>query len=463
MRARKGSEPETATIVFVVSIVVACFVFGGSSRADSYAQLFVRAAAIIIGVLALLWVRPQQLMTVRAPLLLALAWAALMASQLVPLPPALWTSLPGREQFVDLAGIAGIPQPWRPISLVPHATLNSVLAMTVPLAALVCLSMLQPERYRHFLALLALLVVVSGTVGVAQVASGGSLYFYEISNRGDAVGLFANRNHQAVFLAISVPILAGLVSFPLERPHPRVSIAAALVFILIFPLLFVTGSRQGVVLLFVGIVLGYLVLRKAKYSWPLSRRSISRFPLAMYGAAAVVLATALLVLFRVGAVDRMISLDIARDVRLLLLPVISEMAWEYLPFGTGFGAFPDLFKIAEPAWSLSRRYVNHAHNDLLEIVIEGGLPAILLLLSFLAWAAAASFKIWRAPFGSLSRRVHLLGLVGSSLIVILLLASLADYPLRTPFLAALLAISAGFVSVAARSLSYAREPAHPTQ
>ena len=53
----------------------------------------------------------------RVPLILLGALAALMAIQLIPLPPGIWTALPGRERYLEAAAAIGIPQPWRPISL----------------------------------------------------------------------------------------------------------------------------------------------------------------------------------------------------------------------------------------------------------------------------------------------------------------------------------------------------------
>ena len=40
----------------------------------------------------------------------------------------------------------------------------------------------------------------------------------------------------------------------------------------------------------------------------------------------------------------------------------------------------------DPA-TIERTYVNHAHNDYLELALEGGIPAIVLMLLFLAWWA----------------------------------------------------------------------------
>ena len=66
-------------------------------------------------------------------------------------------------------------------------------------------------------------------------------------------------------------------------------------------------------------------------------------------------------------------------------------------------------------------YINHAHNDYLELLFEGGLPAGPLLLAFV-WLLA-------------SRIVETLGsqrhMAAALALVFVLVHSLVDYPLRT--------------------------------
>ena len=53
--------------------------------------------------------------TLKVPAMLLAMAIALVGLQLVPLPPALWTALPGREGLATAAQLAGFPQPWRPL------------------------------------------------------------------------------------------------------------------------------------------------------------------------------------------------------------------------------------------------------------------------------------------------------------------------------------------------------------
>src|SRR5690606_38328423 len=96
----------------------------------------------------------------------------------------------------------------------------------------------------------------------------------------------------------------------------------------------------------------------------------------------------------------------------------------------------------EPVAILAPQYFNHAHNDLLELILVGGLPAALLLAVFLAWLARQAFRVMRARHGGSSLTFARLGL---AMVVILLLSSLVDYPFRTPLLAPLFAIGCGWL------------------
>ena len=95
--------------------------------------------------------------------------------------------------------------------------------------------------------------------------------------------------------------------------------------------------------------------------------------------------------------------------------------------------------------SSSESYVNHAHNDWLELWLTGGIPAILLALAFLAWLAASTVRLWRSD--ELQGSVLDLALARAApiVIVLLLLHSAVDYPLRIPALSVLFAIACAFL------------------
>jgi len=99
----------------------------------------------------------------------------------------------------------------------------------------------------------------------------------------------------------------------------------------------------------------------------------------------------------------------------------------YLPWGSGLGSFRPVYAQFEPLQSLGEyTYANHAHNELLQNTIEGGLPALALMGAFLGVIAVAAGRMFsRGLVVDYWRRAALIS------VSVPLLHSLVDYPLRT--------------------------------
>jgi hypothetical protein len=140
---------------------------------------------------------------------------------------------------------------------------------------------------------------------------------------------------------------------------------------------------------------------------------------------------------RAESINRAITISAGDDMRSRGMPTVIEMVRLYLPSGTGFGSFDPLFRMHEPFRLLKFTYFNHAHNDFLEIVLDGGVPALLLLMAGLAWWIIASIRVWRLSSAS----DDMLPKVGSVMLFLIILASTVDYPARTPTIMAMMVIS----------------------
>jgi O-antigen ligase len=103
------------------------------------------------------------------------------------------------------------------------------------------------------------------------------------------------------------------------------------------------------------------------------------------------------------------------------------------------GTFPKLYQLKEDPSSVDRFYVNHAHNDYLELATETGLPGVLLMLAFLLWWGRAVWLMLQSPA---SDHFALAGAVASAAI---LMHSLVDYPLRTGAISAVFAASLALI------------------
>ncbi|KRC81735.1 O-antigen ligase family protein [Sphingomonas sp. Root241] len=366
---------------------------------------------------------------------------AVTAAHLIPLPPSIWTQLPGRELIARLDEASGIGQIWRPLSLVPAATVNALYSLFTPLAVLLIGVQINRDEQLKLLPLLIALGLASAVLGLLQLAGSDEsvLYFYSVSNKGAPVGLFANRNHAAVYLACLLPVLAvymgtrrdssGRASFHLW------ALFAASMFII--PLILVAGSRGGMLVALVGLIFIPLLYHK-----PGARQGRSGLlPLYLLAGAAVAGLTLLfLFLSRAESINRLLAYDENADLRFRMWGPIANLAGKYFPVGSGIGSFEQVYQLDEPSWLLKPTYVNHAHNDWLEAYMTAGAVGLLLLALIVFFWARGSYKAWFAkPIG---RREVALSRLGSALLLLFGLASIADYPLRTPSLMCVAALCA---------------------
>jgi hypothetical protein len=435
---------------------------GGGSRSDISSLIVLRPAAVVFAVYALLVITRDQLREVRVPLGVVVAMMGLALLQLVPLPEALWSGLPKRDVLVQVSAIAGMEGLARPLSLDPNRTWNTFFALFVPLAAIGLFAIQAPRHRRQAIAVFIAVGLLSALVALAQAIGASNLYLYDITHQGSPVGLFANKNHQAVMLLWLMLAGCWVAAIADPRRHSaNVTIGGGVSLILVlFPLLVLTGSRAGLLLCAPTLAICVWLLMSAPGLANIRAWAGHRAKLVLGGIAAI-LVTPLIFVFSVlafsdrqTALSRLFEIDAAEEARWRFLPLFGEMVLDFLPFGTGFGAFENVFYMYEPSETLSSRYLNQAHNDPVQLIIEGGLPALAILVVALAWFGLATFRLWRSRNPGDAQAAVFLG--GS--VLLWLGASLVDYPLRTPLAAALVATLTAhlsFLSTGLRSRSEA--------
>jgi O-antigen ligase len=423
-------------------------VAGGGSRSDIMAQVVVRAATGVALVIAALAYPRRPLGEQGWVLLLLMLTLALPLIQLIPLPPALWHALPGRTLALSLPAD---PMLWRSISIMPSGTINAAMALAVPLATfLLVLSANEHDRLPGFL---LALILMSALLGALQFAGAGSYNPLVNTTPGSVVGFFANRNHYALFLAIGCLIAPVWGLTNRRRPQWRTYATPALCALLLL-LILASGSRAGVGLGVAALVLGTLIARTAIKD-QLQALSPKMRPVVVTATIGVIVAFALsaVVFGRAESVNRALAMDVNGDQRVAALPVVLSMTKAALPFGNGFGSFDVAFRQVETTALLKATYYNHAHSDFLEVIIDGGFPAALVLVLSVGWWLAATIKVWRKPL----TRVAMLGKVGSGILLITAGASIVDYPARTPLILAMITIAAVWLARGTRDVNIAAE------
>lgn len=428
-----GASPLPARALGGLSAVLAAaaILFAGATREGELLNAGVRILALGLLVFAAVRLTRIDIRTEwKRPLMLAAAIAALPLIQLIPLPPLIWSNLPGRGEIAALYDAAGMPVPWHGLGLNPEGSLNAAFALLPGLAMFVALITVE-TRGRVMVALVAVAVALAGTVlGLVQVAEGpdSALRFYETTNPTSAVGFFSNRNHQASLQLVAMPLVTAVVAavFPNRRGWP--SLPALGVTGVILALLAVTTvlaeSRAGVVLYPLVLAACALILLRERLP-RLSGRAV------LAALAGLVVVGGLVGGGALAARPALIA-ELASDPRMAGLPIVSAEALRQLPFGSGLGTFDEVYRSRERVEGLQNAYLNHAHNDLLELWLETGLPGLILLGLFVVWFGRRSYDAWRTPGMD-----GVLACVGSVVVGTLLLHSLVDYPLRTGAMSAL--------------------------
>lgn len=356
-------------------------------------------------------------------LLLSPLWAALVF--LVPMPMALWAALPGRGLYLN-----ALDSGWRPLSLMPDATVASLMAGVPVVAAFVLSRTAQPTLFRVLPPALVLLALVQAVWGLLQASLLKELYF-GAEFAGGLIGSFANANHFANYIAMTLPLAVFMVWQALPAPHagrrqrsPAAAALWSLVLLVLMAAVLASGSRTGAVTALLVTLLAVLLflggISKSSRRW------------YVLGAGALLLA----VLVIVGVNSLVTRFDAGRlgddvSIRWQLAGSSWQAALAFWPLGAGPGSFAAVYPhFQPPGLGVS---VEHAHNDYVQLLMEFG-------VLFVALAGLAAWLILRQAL-SLYRQVRVAGrgldtarlqLCCALGLLALLLHSWVDFNLRIP-------------------------------
>ena len=427
------------------ALLVILWIAGGASRADVLGQGVVRFFAWTFLIAFTLFAARFAWRTVR-PVAIFLGLAIIVvALQLVPLPPAIWMTLPGRELLMHAAEVIGQPQPWRPLSISPGATVNALGSLVVPAVVLILCAQLNREQYWRIAALLLALIFAGCLLALLQFSGASFDNPFINYNTGSVSGNFANRNHFALFVAWGC-LIAPILGFRGDRPSRWKAIASVALIPFLLLVILATGSRAGIVLGVLAIFAGFFLIRGPALR---ELRLLPRWGVfALVGALSVGLIGAVILAFTLGravALDRALELEAVDDLRSRALPYVLEALWHFFPAGAGFGTFDPVYRIGEPDALLQHPYFNHAHNDWVEVVLDGGLAGAALLLGGIGWMMLSIMRLWRRK-----RQSARLAWAGATALILTMLASVLDYPARTPMIMAAIIIFAVWLNSASR-------------
>jgi O-antigen ligase len=433
---------------------------GGASGAGAGAIANGILQIVAIGlILYCLWTRRNGVLPPEAkPLLwLGLLFFIVAAASLIPLPADVWRQLPGRDIVARGLALVGIPDPSLPFSLAPQATLSSLPWLLPPLAAYLLVLKASHDARKLLAGGVLVIAVVSVGLGIAQLLGGATaLRPYEITNPGLPVGFFANANHFGTLLVCAIPFCGYIAARAVRRSGGAkrgsgVALAVTTGLFIVTGILSI-GSLAAVGLLLVSAAATLLIYRRA------ARGALSAPWIAGAGAFFLLF----LGLAMMGPIQGQAltgKLSDQRTSRKVMAETTIVAIKDSFPAGTGLGSMPFVYRTYEDPTAIGEELVNHTHNDYLEILMELGLPGLLLIGFFLLWWGWRSILVWRSNAEGSD-----LGRAGSIIILVVLLHSIVDYPIRTSAIAVLFAAACALMIPASsrtRATSSRRDAPEP--
>lgn len=381
-----------------------------------------------------------------AILLLSPAWLGLV--YLVPMPGAFWASLPGREIYTRLLGDAGIAtDAWLPLSLVPDATKASLLAGLPLMAGFLAGYLCRLQQLNLLLGTVVAMAMLQVLVGLLQVAGGSLSSLFVGGDGGRPIGTFANANHFANYVAMATAAYVLLGWNSPARPstgsnsasrfdvtHLKALWIAGGVFLVLGILLSRSRGAAFTGLPAAMLAVGVVVLTgEGSLSW---RRTLVLIAGVLLGAVALVGVGSFLSRFDLQ------TLSSSAEFRDLLASSTLRGAIEFWPWGAGWGSYAAVYPRFQPAAIAG--YADHAHQDYVQLLFEGGVFSLILGTAFL-WLAAT--RAWQLTESVVRRRVFnqdqlAAGLCGLGLLGFLL-HSLVEFNMHIPANAILAALLAG--------------------
>jgi len=416
------------------AFLLACLMLGGASREGAEVNLALQVGGIGFlgwGLYALDWAR----LCLASRLLLGLGALGILviAAQFIVLPVGTWADLPGRAAIAaELALLDVEPDPAF-VTLSFPESLRSAAALLPAIGMAIGLLAVRSVPATALAATLVATALLALVVGIMQVLGGREApwYFYGFTNRGYMVGFFANANHMATLLLVSLPFIAALVRearsrFPAQRME--LTIFGGALFALVVIGIGLVGSLTGYALV------APVALASALIVYPVRQRLAWLLALPLLGASAAALVLT-------GDTENVFGseADTSMAGRGVMNANTLDAAQDFFPVGSGLGTFEDVYRRYEDEERVTRVFINHAHNDYLELLLELGAAGVVLVALFLGWWVYCLTRLLRGQASPFAWA----GWIATGVI---LTHSGWDYPLRTAALGTVFALGCVFLS-----------------
>ncbi len=260
------------------------------------------------------------------------------------------------------------------------------------------------------------------------IAPNGQLYWtWPVLHGGAIYGPYVNRNHYAGLMEMLAPFPIVLAASHFTHGNRKIAVAA--IGGLMAGTIFLSGSRGGMLAFCLQMVVLILLLRPKQNNW--------KRPLVL-GTFLTVMIGLLVWLGGNELTERLASIhseaqhEIGGGVRLSIARDSLRM-WRARPlFGWGLGTFPEVYPQFRSFYTTF--FVNEAHNDYVQLLVETGLAGFGIGIWFLVLVfrnARTKLQNWTETVNGTLTVAAFLGIFG------ILIHSFLDFNLQIPSNAAL--------------------------
>ena len=338
-----------------------------------------------------------------------MALLAYIGFQLLPLPPGMVRVLsPGSYALYMDSVWLGRPGQWVSLSINKKATLAELLRFA-SYAGIYVLTVQLHAHARVFRRTVTVIAVFGSVLAffaiIQHLLPNNRIYWIrELTQGGSLFGPYVNRNHYAGLMGMIFPVIMSL--FLYYRPkgehasfrerlvgiftHPQSNISMLLGFsaVLTAASIFLSLSRGGIASLVMSLVFLGLLLRKRS---GMGRRGL------------LFASTIIVILYAVGwfgwgpIFERFQSIRNSQgeisELRLDLWKDSLNIIRDFPLTGTGFGSYINIY----PSYRTidSEGIADHAHNDYIELLTNGGAISMMLLFWFTAAVVVRSYQAFQ--------------------------------------------------------------------
>jgi O-antigen ligase len=316
------------------------------------------------------------------------------------------------------------------ISAYPHETLS--LAILYVSYGILCFlasqTLVRGSQARKLATIFCVYGATVATFALIQgISSNGRLYWVRLPRMGGWIyGPYVNHNHYAGLMEMLAPIPLVLSLTRFASPKSR-NLAAAAAAVMVGTV-FLSGSRGGMVAIVTELLILAIFLVKRKTGW---RTAIG---------LAVFLAIVVSLLVWIGGTElsqRIASVsashsELPNDIRVRINRDGFRMFLQRPLFGWGLGTFPTVYPQFRTFYT--NLFVNEAHNDYLQLLVEMGLFGLATMVWFVSIVyerAIRKIGNWSSEISGAVALACLMGLSG------ILVHSAVDFNLQIPANAAL--------------------------